>query len=59
MKKHFVNIHTDIPIEEARLYKRPLFQQLETEIEGRTIEIPLVATNLDLTELVLKPSRRG
>jgi len=35
MKCNFVNIHTDMTIEEARLYHQPLFQQLETEIEGQ------------------------
>jgi len=41
MKKHFVNIHTDIPIEEARLYKRPLEDENGNILQKRQWQINL------------------
>jgi|GEM_PF-6932062 hypothetical protein len=88
MRKEFVNIYTDMTIEQAREFKGPSWiveasednegkgimdhkhpyqidltnvvpLEDQDKIEDRTIAIPLVTTNLDLAELVLKPSRRG
>ena len=41
MKCNFVNVYTDIPIEEARLYKRPLEDQDGNILQKRQWKIDL------------------